>query len=1110
MQIFELTSSSFVPLTANYPYDKTLKIDSNIVYTENNVNFPFASILKQANDTTTNNYSNLYLSKKAGLGDYLTLTPLDKLPDEGFSTYLAINAIERITPLSRFWVVSEPDISTNIASVAVSGTYDKIDNRYYVEIVLVNDALCKIAHENNGVKRYLTFDYTGNLSFCKDIEADYLGIYSPQNFIYIYDRPSDFIVLQKNINDIIKFVSYNPDLQELTLVDTITGTSQSFGNNSIFRCVTRNEESNVTHLTDPWVSYEKNLKNNTLPVNSNLSYQDTQDNYLLNNEYFTISGNTLNVNLLSLKNTNTPENYQSRNNPFFDEERVNMRDYKALFTGSNQSLGNDSITTGYESYTSNIIFKTDKVTYFHIPQNFYPFIRQNISDSGLTEAGAIAGDHPLKSDKVFKKKADYAATSPYGNTLEETAGDFLCAWLSGSIDPTVKPIWLDRYYNPSKISYINALSASTFNAIEFTSVFECFLNNVTERYGDVSVFDVPSSLVFEKGTYYAYHHIGPEFSTNYLQSLTADLVQKDINIYKNTNGTDLSNTGEYAFDKTNYAVTANLSAIQNSNNFTVMFDMHCADWTKPFAYQLLGNYTNNGFGIFNVNYVTPTMFIFSGSALHITNLDFQNLNTVELPASATAVIRKEGINDYFILFETGVFKKFNSNNVEIYTAYDADLVDLVDYDYTDTSAFFLVKTGGGKAIYEITLDTGRIENVTATALTVRYLTNLTGATTLNVYDGVLYLTAGTKSRRIGESIYFKSSPSQISHWKNITVTANKDVSLLFSSNTQINSYNIDMDGNIWLLCNDNEFAKYDSSHVFQVSGALPNANAVATDIDFTYELGNGTLVSHAIVYAMSAATSHATAFYRIDSAGHLVSTTNYYNLSTVTLPLLNTDYLREYIRDTYPTANLNIKVKLTNALNPLDNNYLNIIYNLSAIDAGWHNFVFRFDTYAGEAHFLIDNQIMSHNTFQPRKYAFSDLIERPFFIGTSPYANSIPIFEYLDSNNFNTNGITIKNFYLYSDPLNYFDIAFHAKAHSTVMQDIVFDMACGRRNYLEEIERYFKFQIPGNKSTLMNIVLKNSGIYNLDLRNEIEKRIYTILAKTVPAYIKVSSIKWSN
>ena len=187
-----------------------------------------------------------------------------------------------------------------------------------------------------------------------------------------------------------------------------------------------------------------------------------------------------------------------------------------------------------------------------------------------------------------------------------------------------------------------------------------------------------------------------------------------------------------------------------------------------------------------------------------------------------------------------------------------------------------------------------------------------------------------------------------------------------------------------------------------------------------------------------------------------------------------------------------------------------MVYNLSAVDPGWHNFVFRVDTYYGNAYFLIDNQIVGYQEFAPRKYGFSGIIDRPFFIGTSPYSNSIPLFEYIKDNDFNARNISIKNFYLYSDALNYFDIAFHAKANSANIQDLIFDMACGRRNYLEEIERYFKFQIPGNKSTLMNIVLKNSGITNKDLRFEIEKRIYTLLAKTVPAYIKVNNIKWSN
>jgi len=160
--------------------------------------------------------------------------------------------------------------------------------------------------------------------------------------------------------------------------------------------------------------------------------------------------------------------------------------------------------------------------------------------------------------------------------------------------------------------------------------------------------------------------------------------------------------------------------------------------------------------------------------------------------------------------------------------------------------------------------------------------------------------------------------------------------------------------------------------------------------------------------------------------------------------------------------------------------------------------------------FIIDGHVVQQQTFQPRKYQFSDLITRPFFIGTCPYTNSIPIFEYIKNNSFNTRHVKMKNFYLYSTPINYFDIAFHSKADRDNIQDIVFNVACGKRNYIEEIERYFKFTLPGHKSTVMNVVLRNSGIFNRDLQLEIEKRILLVLKNSVPAYVKINSIKWSN
>ncbi|NBW58532.1 hypothetical protein EBR43_12320, partial [bacterium] len=487
----------------------------------NNLNFVFEQIFKNSNDFSSNNYSNLYLSRRDNINASANIEPLEPLADEGFSTFLAVNATTVFTPASRFWVVQEPAETVNTAMLAASGTLTSIDNRYFFEILFLDDYTCKVIHENDGIGRYLTVDYIGNLVFAKDANTDYLGEKSPQIFNYIYDRINELIVFIKNVNDVIYYVAFQQSNDELILTPSLTGTNFSFTTNSIFKCAARSETANYTPINDPWLAYKKNSLNNSLAINSALSYENSNSNVLTNTQYLNASAGNIDVNLLSLKNTNTPENYQSRNNPFFNENRTLMRDFKKLFTGSNQLLGNDNITMGYEAYTSNIILKKDKITYFHVPQNFYPFQRLNINDSGLTESGAIAGDHPLKSDKIFKKKADYSQTSYFGNTIEENTGSFLCAWLSGNSNVNSKPIWVDRYYNPSKVSFFQALTTSQVNAVEYTSVFNCLNSLVPEN---VTIFDKPSDVIFEAGTYYAYHHYGPTDVNRYLNSLNPVLI----------------------------------------------------------------------------------------------------------------------------------------------------------------------------------------------------------------------------------------------------------------------------------------------------------------------------------------------------------------------------------------------------------------------------------------------------------------------------------------------------------------------------------------------------------------------------------------------------------
>jgi len=1117
MQIFTLSTTNCFPLTSNYYLDSTVKFKEQLIFTENDVTFPLNDALKEANDTATNNFSNLYLGRKSSLTNNIFIENLDKLPDEGFRTYLAVNALLGVNSLSRFWVVEEPqDVTINSTIVAVSGLYVNLDNRYYFEIVFLDDLLCKIAHENNGIKRYLTLDLNSGLTFCKDLNDDYLGMYSPQIFTYIYDRDNDYIVFQKNTNDVVKYLSISPDplITNLILVDSLTASSIAFNSSAIFKCSPRTDEPNTTILIDPWVSYDRNFYNNEPVINPDRSYDATDDSYLLNNEYFNISGNELNLNFLTLKNTNTPENYQARSNPFFNERPVEMRDYKKIFSGSNQTYGNDNILLGYEGYTSNIIFKNDKVTYFHIPQNFYPFKQLNINDSGLIEAGAMAGDHPLKSDKVFKKKADYEKTSIFGNTLEETTGDFLCAWLSGNPDVTAKPVWVDRYYNPSKLTFIDALTSSTFQSINYVSLYECLMKNANI---DFEVFDKPSDLIFEKGTYYAYQRLGAQYSRDYLNVLNDVLVQKNFDIYRTTNQANIAqplvSNPEYIFDGSAYAVTNNLSAIDATNSFTIVMDIANKDWTKPFAYQMIGNYSNDGFGVFNMNHLTPTLFIPSENTLYITNTDFTSLNTIVFNSNIEFIIRFDGFDYYHVMLADGTFKRLNNKNIEMYSITNAAFSNIIDYDYDSINAYFLVYAGAGNKLYRLNLITGVLKEFTASEydynVKLSYNTNnhqLQPANTLDVVDGVVYLTDGIKSKRTGTNIYYGTG-SLITLWRDIKQSIPTLLPRYFS--LALKDFNVDVDGNIWILYDDNTYAKFTSSQVLTLSGQI-DGNSIINTVDFIYELGENEVKEYTIISSISSYNSTQTIlFHKYDNQTNLLSSFSY-PIQSLNLPITPINYIREYLYDLYPDSNLNYRIKLTNTQDDTDVEDVNLIFNLSSLDAGYHNFAFRVDTYRGEMQLIIDGHVVKQQTFQPRMYQFSDLITRPFFIGTSPYTNGIPMFEYLKTNKFNAKNITVKNFYLYSTPLNYFDIMFHKKMDKDSLQDVVFNVACGKRGYLEEIERYFKFTLPGHKSTAMNVVLRNSGIYNPELQLEIEKRILLVLKNSIPAYAKINSIKWSN
>lgn len=1109
MDIVKLNSNNFIGLSSRYSYDEKLKFNENLIFSEQDVILPINYALKDINDTKINNYSNLFLTKNDFLVSGIKVEPLNNLDDEGFATFFAANAPGTITPTTKFWVVDEPPKATFTANLNVSGEIANMNNKYFFDIEFVTEKLCKIAHENENIIRYLTVDYTGNLSFCKDLGLDSIGEYSPQQFYYVYDRRYNFVVFLKNINDIPLYVTFNANNNELALSDPLTGTTVPYSISSIFRIVKRNESPNSTKIYDPWLSYKKDLFTNSQNVNISRSFDNIKSNLLVNNEYFNLENNTIDFNILSLKNSNTPENFQSRGNPFFNEQNIQFRDYTSLFTGSNQEKGNDNITLNYESYTTNVLLKKDKVTYFHIPQVFYPFERLNVNDSNLVNAGAIAGDHPIKSDKIFKKKADYKYSSTFGDSKDETTSEFLCSWLSGNIDINSRPRWVDRYYNPKKISFIRALTASDYKAIKYVSLFDCLIEKADDLLGDVDVFDKPSDLIFEKGTYYAYYHYGPKDVDKFILSLSKNLVLSNLINYKYFNGSPASldsNIKEFIFNGETYATTTSLSSIQTSNQFTLIFDAYSSNWNSQLGYQLVGNFDRDGFGIFNKNIVTPTLYFNSPSALTVTNTNFETLNVLELTSDISGIIRLQGLTDTFLILKDNSVRRYNLTYSETRrTNYNKNIGNLYDVDYTEDYAYALYNNLPATELALINLKSNEVLDITINPDYVKNNFN-NQSRTVNFYNNELFFTDGSKAERVSNKLYYlKNNEIKVNNLDNTSAP----VLTAFKSSTKIEDFSFDFNNNIWILFNNNHYAQYTQNREFILSGTFDNENYTNYKIDFISEFNNKEYKQYVIFIRQSQTQNKKLQIVKLNINDSTYTSTLFKSNTAEGLRISNSEFLRTFIGEKYPPSNLNVKALLTNNFNFNDTVSPEIIFNLSALDAGYHNFAVRFDAYEGYMFLFVDGQQQGVVQFDPRKYILNNISERPFLFGTSSYLNSVPLFSYLKDKSYLVNNFNVKNVYVYNRPLNTYDIFFHTRKGMNI-RDIVFDVACGKRNYLEEIERYFKLNTPASKSTLFNLVIRNTGINDINLQRELEKRILEILDNTAPAYTKLNSIKWSN
>ena len=405
----------------------------------------------------------------------------------------------------------------------------------------------------------------------------------------------------------------------------------------------------ATNLNSSWASYVPLYKNCHI-VRPEKSISNLKCHNIVHGNYTTITGNSIPVNIITLKSHHTNKNYSYRANNLLKTDlnvpNLYLRDYNFISTGVDQEMGSDSITLTYEFYNTDYKFKADTYTTFKTPAEMYPYDKVNLNDTLISRNGAIAGDTPYTADKIYRNSSNDIGV----------VGRYLCSWLSGS-DPDSPTQWVDRYYIPERTTYFNALSEKSnrfvdpyvdhalntpitggdhdgifiYNSISAESL------EIPHRVADVlvgeSFYDKKSDLALTPDTEYIFHHIGNQYVELILQSLTGNLIHDGLEIRTSTNSeiaidVDKINDRVYIFNNNRYSFIDTYEPLNDNREFSLSFWLDADRWNQKLGFEILGNFNDRGFGVFSDQNVTPIIMLQDEKQVLFLNSDFDVFDRV--------------------------------------------------------------------------------------------------------------------------------------------------------------------------------------------------------------------------------------------------------------------------------------------------------------------------------------------------------------------------------------------------------------------------------------------------------------------------------------------------
>lgn len=824
-----------------------------------------------------------------------------------------------------------------------------------------------------------------------------------------------------------------------------------------------------------------------------------------------------------LKNYQTPEYNYSFGSEYIQGQKGNRRKYDNIFSGTNQNKGTDNVYLSYMADTVEYNFKPDEETPFYFSPTSN---RISLSSCGLIEDGAIAGEIPFTSDRIYIKLQDYSEKIPDNlqpASIKRYSNTWLCSWLSGSMGGD--KIWMDRYYNPAYYTIDQALSTKV---IKYNDRLDSSLNYT---------FDVPSEMILEPSVLYRYFHTGRKNRLNFIQYLSSQSILQ----ITNWNSSPLKDEsplqgsgilyfnkpenlkGEYLeFDGSNHVLFPATTNLLTNSKLTISLFINVKNWEKIDGNQIFGNYSNSGFGLINESSLTtPIITLVDNNTNNLYNLNYnfsllEGLNLKNETLTGNKIIQRLPDYSYWV---------FDSNSI-VGIKYDVNnqiLLQTINNNNTTSNLSILTN------ITQIEIDSN--ENLYI------YDNDTKKYIVLNTYGE--YITGGTLDKSVNRIeidlnnnlvpcfANYSVIDNQNNLWEIVGGNLYKNKSI-FGNIGYVQQILVDADNYLWVLNGQDNITKIDGFNKNIIfTRRIGKNSSLPVDACFDYNkksrfmnfirvpkdsntdpcnISDSSTEDRLIIVDLNDNN-----IYTLNGNGdvltklNIIGLTNNINANFLSYgDFTGYTYLRKF---TTTKKNFSWKIKIANP-NGENGKLLILPFDVSGLTSGWHNFALSFDSVEGKVVSYLDSIKVFEETFDPNIYQIYYDYRTSLLLGCQSIKNTTinDIISIDEGYKFVGQVAELK---VYNKSLSQGEIEqlYFSSKYASDDRPLQWNMSVGERNYIEQIKHWYKMQLPTGKSKYYNLNIHNLNVPN-NVRDVIEKSIKNNLKKIAPANTSLYKINW--